>query len=254
MTAAGAFADRTVLVTGAAHGLGRGIALAFAAEGANVWGCDVMTPGLAETAALAPRPITLHTVDVTDRAAVMRFAEAALAATGRIDILVNDAGGLCGQTGKPVEDVSEEDWGAVLGANVTGTFLCTQAVVPAMKRARYGRIVNISSGAGLALTVTGIQSYAAAKAAVIGLTRQTGHELGQFGITVNSVAPGSIPCNPYSLGKWQRLGPEGQKAALERIATRRVGTPQDVANAVMFFAGEGAGWITGQTLLVDGGK
>ena len=254
MPAAGEFADRTVLVTGAAHGLGRGIALAFADAGARVWGCDVNRDSLAETVKLSNGRVETRHVDVTDRAGVQRFAHEALEATGRIDVLVNDAGGLAGQSFQPVDEISEEDFAKVMAINVTGTFLCTAAVTPAMKRAGYGRIVNISSGAGLALTVTGIQAYASAKAAVIGFTRQTGHELGPFGITVNCVAPGSIPCNPYSAGKWERLGPEGRKAALERIAMRRVGTPQDIANAVMFFAGEGAGWVTGQTLLVDGGK
>jgi 3-oxoacyl-[acyl-carrier protein] reductase len=246
------FDGRTVLVTGAGVGLGRGIALAFAQAGAAVWGCDITAAGLAETASLAA--VATRVVDVRDRAAVHDFAAAALSATGRIDVLVNDAGGLCGQTGKPVEDVTAAEWQEILDVNATGAFYATQAAVPAMKRAGRGRIVNISSGAGLTRTVTGIQSYATAKAGMIGLTRQLAHELGPFGITVNSVAPGSIPCNPYSAGKWEALGEAGRAAALQTIAMRRAGTPGDVAAAVLFFASDVAGWITGQTLSVDGGK
>jgi 3-oxoacyl-[acyl-carrier protein] reductase len=250
----GAFGGRTVLVSGAGVGLGRGIALAFAAAGANVWGCDITEPGLAETEALAARPMRTTVVDVRDRAAVHGWAGAALAATGRIDVLVNDAGGLSGQTGKPVEDVTDAEWHEILTINTTSAFHATQAVVPAMKRAGTGRIINISSSAGLTRTVTGIQAYATAKAGMIGLTRQLAHELGPFGITVNSVAPGSIPCNPYSAGKWERLGEAGRAKALEAIAMRRAGRPEDVAHAVLFFASDAAGWITGQVLGVDGGK
>ncbi|WP_246505067.1 SDR family NAD(P)-dependent oxidoreductase [Microvirga antarctica] len=248
------FSNRTVLVTGAGHGLGRGIAHAFADSGADVWCCDLNEEGLQETARLATRPIKVRTVDVRDRNAVQAYADEALSSTGRIDVLVNDAGGLAGQSGKAVEDVSADDWQIIFDINSTGAFYCTQAVVPAMKKAGYGRIVNISSGAGLALTVTGIQAYAATKAAMIGLTRQLGHELGEFGITVNCVAPGSIPCNPYSEAKWESLGAEGQRAALEKIAMRRTGKPSDIAGAVMFFSSEQTSWVTGQTLLVDGGK
>ncbi len=249
-----AFAGRTILVTGAALGLGRAIVHGFAAEGADVWGCDLLADGLAETAATAAAPVRLRRADVTRREQVQEMAGEIIAATGRIDVLVNDAGGLCGQTFRPVDELPEADWHTVLHANLTGAFLCTQAVVPVMKQAGYGRIVNIASSAGLSTTVTGIQAYASAKAGLIGLTRQLAQELGRFGTTVNAVAPGSIPCNPYALGKWNALGPDGQKLALERIAMRRTGRAEDVAQAVRFFAGEAAGWITGQTLSVDGGR
>ena len=244
------FAGQTVLVTGAAHGLGRAIAHAFAARGARVWAADINQAGLAETAETAPAPLLTQVVDVTDRAQVQEV----IAATGRIDVLVNDAGGVCGQVGRPIEDVTEADWNRIFAVNATGSFLCAQAVVPAMKARGYGRIVNISSGAGLGVSLTGIQAYAAAKAAQIGLTRQLAHELGPFGITVNSVAPGFVRSNPTTERQWESYGADGQKALIDRIATRRLGAPADIAYGVMVFASPAAGWITGQTLSVDGGK
>jgi 3-oxoacyl-[acyl-carrier protein] reductase len=250
---ANAFAGRTVLVTGAGVGLGRGIALAFAAAGAMVWACDITADGLRETASLSANAIETRVFDIRDRTAGLAFAASAIEATGRIDVLVNDAGGLAGQTGKPAEDVSDSEWQEIIAINTTGAFCMTQAVVPAMKRAGRGRIVNISSSAGLSRTVTGIQAYATAKAGLIGLTRQLAHEFGPFGITVNSVAPGSIPCNPYS-ARWQQLGEAGRAATLQNIAMRRPGRPEDVAHAVLFFASDGAEWITAQTLSVDGGR
>ena len=249
-----AFVDRTVLVTGAGWGLGRGIAHAFAAHGSRVFGCDLNADGLAETARSSPQPMNVERVDVTVRAELGAFVDVAMRATGRVDILINDAGGLCGQTGVPLEDVREVDFNAIVAANLTSTFFACAAVTPHMKRRRSGRIVNISSGAGVTLTVTDIQAYTAAKAAVIGLTRQLAHELGAFGMTVNCVAPGMVPCNPYAQQKWESLGDAGRHEALQKIATRRVGRPADIANAVMFFASDATDWISGQTLLVDGGR
>ena len=254
MTDLFAFAGQTVLVTGAGHGLGRAIAHEFAARGATVWAADVNEAGLAETADTAPAALTIRIVDVTLPSQVRDFAAAALAATGRIDVLVNDAGGVCGQVGRPIEEVSENDWNRIFAVNATGSFLCAQAVVPAMKARSYGRIINISSGAGLGISLTGIQAYAAAKAAQIGLTRQLAHELGPFGITVNSVAPGFVRSNPTTERQWESYGADGQKALIERIATRRLGTPGDIAYGVLVFAAPAGGWITGQTLSVDGGK
>ena len=123
-----------------------------------------------------------------------------------------------------------------------------------MKAARSGRIVNISSGAGLTISLTGIQAYAAAKAAVISLTRQLGHELGAWGITVNCVAPGFVRSNDNTERQWEALGLAGQQALVDRIALKRLGTPEDIAYGVLFFASEHAGWITGQTIAIDGGK
>ena len=167
---------------------------------------------------------------------------------------MNDAGGVCGQVGRPIEDVPEDDWNAIMAANASSAFFMAQAVAPAMKQAGYGRIVTISSGAGLTISLTGIQAYATAKAGQIALTRQLAHELGPFGITVNCVAPGFVRCNPTSERQWQGYGEDGQRLLLEGIAVRRLGTPEDIARAVLFFADPAAGWVTGQTLAVDGGK
>jgi 3-oxoacyl-[acyl-carrier protein] reductase len=248
------FEGRTVLVTGASHGFGRGIAAAFAACGARVFACGRDAKNLAETVQAVGEACTVSVVDVTDRDAVKAWAQSALDATGRIDVLVNNAGGVQGQVGRPVEEISQKDWDSIVAVNLSGTFWCSQAVAPAMKAARYGRIVNISSGAGLGVSLTGIQAYASSKAGQIGLTRQLAHEFGRFGITVNNVAPGFVRSNPSTERQWESYGPEGQKALVERISMRRLGTTEDIVYAVLFFASEEAGWITGQVLSVDGGK
>ncbi len=123
-----------------------------------------------------------------------------------------------------------------------------------MKAKHYGRIINISSGAGLGISLTGIQAYACAKAGQIGLTRQLAHELGPWNITVNCIAPGFVRSNPTTEKQWQSYGPEGQNRLIQNIALKRLGSPEDIANGVLFLASEQAGWITGQTLAIDGGR
>jgi 3-oxoacyl-[acyl-carrier protein] reductase len=222
---------RTALVTGTAQGIGAAIAAALERHGATVHGVDK------------------DSVDVTDRGQV----DALLERIGSVDILVNNAGGVVGQVGRPLEEVSDEDWQAVVDANLKSTFVCTRAVAPGMKASGYGRIVNISSGAGRSVSLTGIQAYASAKAGQIGFTRQTAHELGPFGITVNSIAPGFVLSNPTSIRQWESYGKEGQSAILGKIATRRLGEPGDIANGVLFFVAEEASWVTGQVISIDGG-
>jgi len=248
------FDDRVVLVTGAAHGFGREIACRFCALGATVHACDIREEELAQTRSLCGPKCSTAVLDVSDRDAVAAFVRSAHAGTGRVDVLVNNAGGVLGQTGRPIEDVPAADWQAILDVNLTGTFLMSQAVTPVMKRAGTGRIVNISSGAGLGVSLTGIQAYAAAKAAQIALTRQLAHELGPFGITVNNVAPGFVRSNPSTERQWESYGADGQAALIGRIALRRLGTPADIANAVLFLASDYAGWITGEVLSVAGGR
>lgn len=246
------FTGRTAVVTGAAHGFGRAIAQAFAANGARVFACDV-NAAVTETGddLCGGRGLVF---DVGSRDAVQN-AIAEITATGaEIDILVNNAGGVRGQVGRPIEEVSGEDWQAIFDANLFGAFFMAQAVAPGMKARKRGRIVNISSGAGLGITLTGIQAYASSKAGQIGLTRQLAHELGPFGITVNNVAPGFVLSNPTTGRQWDAMGAEGQSRLLASIALQRLGSPQDIANAVMFFCSDAANWITGQVLSVDGGR
>lgn len=246
------FTGRCVAVTGAAQGIGRAIIQSLAAEGANVWGLDMDEAGL-RIAADAGATDT-RTIDLADRAAVARVMDDMAQSLGGIDILVNCAGGVRGQVARPIEEVSEEDWLVLFEANVHGAFWCSQAVAPHMKRQKYGRIVNISSGAGLRPSLTGIQAYTASKHALVGLTKQLSFELGPFGITVNSVAPGFVLSNPATQRQWESYGPEGQVRLVESIHTRRLGHPQDIANAVMFLASDAAEWVSGQIISVDGGR
>jgi len=192
-------------------------------------------------------------LDVTREDDVEAFVGRVDAAEGRVDILVNTAGGVLGQVGRPIESVSGADWERVIAVNLTGTFHAARAVAPAMKRGRYGRIVNISSGAGRSVSLTGIQAYASAKAGQLGLTRQLAHELGPWGITVNAVAPGFVLSNPATERQWESYGPEGQRALVDGIALRRLGEPEDIAHGVLFFASDYARWCTGQALSIDGG-
>jgi 3-oxoacyl-[acyl-carrier protein] reductase len=251
------FSGKTAIVTGAAHGFGRAISLAFAKRGAGVWACDVVEDELLATRKLCAEiggTCTARAVDVRDKDAVERFVADAAAATGHVAILVNNAGGVLGQVGRPLEEVTPAQWQDIFAVNVTGAFYFSQAVAPGMKTARGGRIVNISSGAGLGISLTGIQAYASAKAAQIGLTRQLAHELGPWGITVNNIAPGFVRSNAATERQWESYGAEGQRALIEHIALKRLGTPDDIANGVLFFASDQANWITGQVISIDGGK
>jgi len=248
------FDEKRVIVTGGGHGLGREMCGAFSALGAEVWTCDLSPENLEETKRLAEGKCEVRVVDVRDRAGVAAFVAEASGDAGVVHVLVNNAGGVAGQVGRPIEEVSVEEWQVIFDVNLTGAFNVSQAVASGMKREGWGRIVNISSGAGLRVSLTGIQAYASAKAGQIGLTRQLAHELGPFGITVNCVAPGFVRCNPTTEKQWQSYGEEGQRKLVESIATRRLGRPEDIAHAVLFFSSDFASWITGQTLSVDGGR
>ncbi len=246
------FQGKRVIVAGAARGIGHAVAVAFAENGGEVTACDRLVGEVQRLAGPAKHgdgSIHAAEVDVTDKASV----EAVVAqAGGAVDVLVYVAGGIRGQKPKPLEDVPVEDFHQIVDANLTGAFLFAQAVVPGMKRACKGRIVTISSRAALAPSLTGIQAYASAKHGQLGLVRQLAHELGQFGITVNTVAPGFLRTSPDYEPQWEGWGAEGQKAFVERIAMRRMGTPQDISDAVLFLASDYASWITGQILPVMG--
>lgn len=246
------FDNKTVVVSGAAGGIGDAIARGFAALGATVFACDRREDRLA---ALAAAGVAVTGVDLSDRrAAAAWIAQIEGQRGGAVDVLVNSAGGVAGQTGRAVEEVSDADWDEVMAINLGAAFALSRACVPAMKRDGRGCIINITSGAATNPSLTGIQSYCATKHALLGLTRQLAHELGPHGIRVNSVAPGLMLTNDATRRQWADYGADRQKALVEGIALRRLGRAQDVANAVVFLASDLSDFITGQHLQVDGGK
>ena len=246
------FANRTALVTGAAQGIGRAIATSLKDSGATVILTDIDAEGLAATAgALGAASLS---ADIGDRDAVQSLVADLSARHGWPDIVIHAAGGTRGQSGRPLEEISETDWRSIFDANVDSAFWLAQALTPAMVESGYGRFVAIASGAGLRPSLTGIQAYTAAKHALVGLVRQLALELGPSGITVNAVAPGFVRSNPTTEKQWEAMGAEGQDRLLQSIHTRRLGTAEDIAAAAMFLASDQASWISGQILSVDGGR
>jgi 3-oxoacyl-[acyl-carrier protein] reductase len=243
------FNNSTVLVTGAAQGIGRAIAAAFAEAGATVVVTDIDDKGLADTA--GQLGVAAHAIDLSDRSAVHGFVASLLRTP---DIVVHAAGGTRGQAGRPIEEIDETDWRSIFAANTDAFFWLAQACAPAMKSKGSGRLIAIASGAGLRPSLTGIQAYTGAKHALVGIVRQLSWELGPAGITVNSVAPGFVRSNPTTERQWEAMGSEGQQRLIESIHTHRLGSAEDIAAATLFLASEQAGWISGQVLSVDGGR
>ncbi|AJY44845.1 SDR family NAD(P)-dependent oxidoreductase [Martelella endophytica] len=242
--------SKVFAVTGAAQGIGAAIARQLKASGAAVAAIDIDGDGMKP---LLGDGISLHQADLGSREGAHAAIQTVLSQYGRIDGLVTSAGGVRGQAGRPIEEIGEDDWRVIFQANVDAAMWCAQAAAPDMKARGEGRIITISSGAGLRPSLTGIQAYASAKHALVGLTKQLALELGPFGITVNSVAPGFILSNPSTEKQWAAFGEERQKAVIGGIHMRRLGAPADIANAVTFLASPQAGWISGQILSVDGG-
>lgn len=239
--------DQLVLVTGAARGIGAAIVAECIDAGALVLAVDIDVTGLETLAERHPARLETVTADLTDATSA-----AAICAGRDVDVLIHAAGGVRGQRPKPIEDVTDADWSAIYDANVTVALNLVRAVVPSMKARKRGRIITISSGAGLKPSLTGIQAYCSAKHALVGLTRQLALELGRYGITVNSVAPGFLRTSPDYERQWDSYGPAGQARMLEGIAMRRLGEPEDIAAACLFLASDRAGFITGQVLPVSG--
>ncbi|ABN76142.1 SDR family NAD(P)-dependent oxidoreductase [Cereibacter sphaeroides] len=242
---------KTAVVTGAARGIGRALAVGLAEAGYDVAVTDLaaQAEGLAETRALieaAGRRAFVETVDVSDRAAVVAAMARIEEAAGGIDVLVNNAGIL-----KParLEDLSEADWDAHMDVNVKGVLSCCQAVLPGMRARKAGRIVNIASIAGRQGVPTQ-GHYAATKAAVITLTRVLAQEAGMDGITVNAICPGIILTE---MGKNNLGSDEAIRHWEEVAALKRLGAPEDIVGPVLFFAGEQSAFVTGQALNVCGG-
>ena len=246
------FSDRVVLVTGAANGIGSEIARSFVEANADVYLADIDEDGVQR--ASDELGADYFCLDLSDEDATTQMIETIHEDQSKLHILVHAAGGVCGQTGQPIESVSMDDWRVIFEANVDSAFCLARAAAPRMKEDGYGRIINISSGAGLRPSLTGIQAYAASKHALVGLTRQLSLELGSFGITVNSVAPGLVLSNPSTQRQWNSYSEDTQQAILEATHTKCLGEPEDIAAAVLYFASDAASWVTGQVLSVDGGR
>lgn len=237
---------KVALVTGAGRGIGKTIARRLAKEGCSTVITDINQDTLNATAAEGWSALQLI-CDVRSRDQVSKTVAAVLDRFGRIDILVNNAG-VAG--GAPLEELAEETWDLNIDVNLKGTMLMCQAVIPAMKRQRGGRIINASSFAAIVPSL-GSAAYAASKAGVVSLTRVLAGELGPFDITVNCYAPGMIPTE---MNRFAERSPEIQERLLDTLSLRRWGKPDEIADLICFLASDQASYITGTQLEVHGGK
>jgi len=239
--------NKVAVVTGASRGIGRSIAEALAAQGAKIVAVDIdLEATQAMVAELEARGIEALAVqgNVTDSDDVAAMVKVAMEKFGRIDILVNNAG--ITRDGLLLR-MKDADWDAVLGVNLKGAFLCTRAAAKVMSKQRYGRIINIASVVGQ-MGNTGQANYCASKAGLMGLTKSNARELARRNITVNAVAPGFIATEMTDA-----LSDKARSEMLSQVPLGSLGTPVDVANAVVFLAQESSGYITGQVLAVNGG-
>ncbi|MBC7541746.1 MAG: beta-ketoacyl-ACP reductase [Candidatus Sericytochromatia bacterium] len=242
------FQDTVGIVTGAGRGIGRATALAMAEEGGRLALCDCDADRLADTVGVitaAGGTVRGWPVDVTRREQFTAMVQEVLAAWGRIDVLINNAGITRDAT---LARLTEPQWDRVMAVNLKAVMTCAQAVLPALSAQRSGRIINLTSLAGIHGNI-GQTNYAAAKAGVIAMTQTWARELGPLGITVNAVAPGSIATDMVAAEP-----PETVTGWLGRIPLGRLGTVEDVARACLFLASADAAYITGHVLHVDGGQ
>lgn len=238
--------DKVALVTGGARGIGKAISELFAAHGAIVVILDVLEEGraFAKDIRASGGRADYHLLSVTDKNAVNKLCERVFAAYGRIDILINNAGITRDRT---LEKMSQEEWEMVMDVNLKGVFNCTQAVVPYMKRNKWGRIVSAASNVGLRGNF-GQTNYAATKAGIIAMSKTWTLELGKYGITANAVAPG------LTMTEMVEKIPENQlDAIIESIPLKTVARPMDIAYGYLYLASDEARYVSGICLTIDGG-
>ncbi len=240
---------RVAFVTGAGGGIGRAVALGLSADTTTIVLADLDEAGLEETNRLlleAGGSGRTAILDVTDRVAVRSLVDETVAEFGPIGVLINCAGTL---TPTRVIDITEDEWDGVVDVNLKGTFLCSQAVLPGMEDVGWGRIVNLSSSAGKNVSTVGGAHYTAAKAGVLGFTRHLAKEVAGIGVTVNAVCPGLIDTQMVR----QTINEEKMAWYANSFPIQRLGTPAEVATVVCFLASEGAAYITGVALDINGG-
>ncbi|MCD6328490.1 3-oxoacyl-[acyl-carrier-protein] reductase [bacterium] len=238
---------KTALITGAARGIGKAIAMRFASSGVNVVICDLLDDVMSETKseleALGSETMTFN-CDVTDSEKVAAMVKSVESHYDGLDILVNNAGIT---SDRLLMRMTDDDWGKVLAVNLTSVFNCTRSVIRGMLSRRYGRIISISSVIGL-MGNAGQANYAATKAAIIGFSKSVAREVAARGIAVNVVAPGYID-TPMT----QALPEKAKQQLFDMVPMRKLGTPEDVASAVSYLASDEAAYITGQVINVNGG-
>ena len=243
------FVDKVALVTGAGQGMGKVVALRLAAEGAKVVVNDIDGEKAENVASLirekGGEAIALQ-ANISRKREVQRMAGEAVRRFGRVDILINNAGILYSTK---VDDIPEEEWDRIMDVNLKGTFLCAQAVIPLMKKEGGGKIVNFSSSAGKSVSTVGGAHYTASKAGVLGLTRHLAKELAPFNINVNAVCPGLIDTEMVR----KTISPEKIRSYENSFPISRLGTPEEVADLVLFLASDEASYITGASLDINGG-
>ncbi|MCC9655095.1 3-oxoacyl-[acyl-carrier-protein] reductase [Rhodopirellula halodulae] len=239
--------DQVAIVTGASQGLGRAVAVALGQNGAHVVcmarNAEKLAATVSEIEAAGGTGEALP-CDVTDRKAAAEAIESTAKKHGRLDILVNNAGIT---RDKLMRGMSDEEWDSVIATNLTSCFVCCRAAAGLMRRKKYGRIINMASISGV-IGNPGQANYSASKAGMIGMTRTMSKELVSRGVTVNAIAPGFIASEMTA-----ELGDVVLEEVTKRIPAKRVGQPEDVAAAVLFLASRDASYISGQTIVVDGG-
>ena len=243
--------EKVAIITGAGQGIGRAFALRFAQEGSHTIIADLQQERAEQVAQeirdSGAKSLALQ-VDVSQPESVKAMVKQTLEQFGQVDILINNAAIFSTITMKPFEEISLTEWNTLMAVNLTGTFLCCQAVSPSMREQQQGRIINISSATVL-MGRPWYAHYVASKAGVVGLTRALANELGTANITVNAIMPGSTETEV----KRDTVKPEQAKAIIDSQAIHRRETPQDLVGAAMFLASDESSFITGQTLVVDGG-
>ena len=249
------FKGKVAVVTGASRSIGRGVALVLAGRGCAIVvnyrkSKDEADEVVDTIKGMGGKAIAVQ-CDVSKRAEVEAMFKATIDEFGKVDILVNNAGIASGGS---ILETTDESWDSQMAVNLKGVFLCTQIAARHMVERKYGKIVNISSNSGFGIAMDGETSYAVSKAGVIQLTKSSSYDLGKYGINVNCVAPGAVDTVMLQGSRSDEEYEKVLQGRIDRASLGIYGTPEDIANAVLFFASDEARYITGKTLLVDGGR